>query len=83
MTVPLQILQVLADASGHPLLRSVLRLQVEARVRPRPLKAVFDAEFETMRIKGLILTKDNDLDDDDPFVLLDEKGEAQAAKLRL
>lgn len=83
MNLPLQILQVLADAAGHPLLRSVLVLQVESRVRPRPLKAVFDATFDDMIVKGQILTKDNDLDDDDPYVLLDEKGEALVARHRL
>ena len=83
MTLPVQILQVLADAAGHPLLQSVLRLQVESRVRPRPLKAVFEAELQGMQDRGLVLTKDNDLDPDDPYILLDEKGEAQAAKLRL
>lgn len=83
MSTSLQILAVLADAAGHPLLRSVLVLQVEARVRPRPLKAVFDAEIAAMHSKGLILFKDNDLDDDDPFVLLDERGEVLAAKNRL
>jgi hypothetical protein len=83
MTLPLQILQVLADAAGHPLLKSVLRLQVEARVRPRPLKAVFEAELQGMQDRGLVMMKDNELDPDDPFYLLDEKGEAQAAKLRL
>jgi hypothetical protein len=83
MTLPLQILQVLADAAGHPLLKSVLRLQVESRVRPRPLKAVFQAELQGMQDRGLVMTKDNELDPDDPFYLLDEKGEAQAAKLRL
>ena len=63
--IPLQILQVLADAAGHPLLKSVLVLQVESRVRPRPLKALFEAEFTAMQDRGLVLLKDNELDDSD------------------
>ncbi len=83
MTLQLQILQVLADAAGHPLLRSVLRLQVEARVRPKPMKAMFDDAIDAMWLKGLIINRSNELDDEDPFFLLDEKGEALVTKLRL
>lgn len=83
MNLPIIILQVLADAAGHPLLKSVLRLQVESRMKPRPMKAVFESAMDDMTIKGHILFKDNELDDDDPLVLLDEKGEVLAAKHRL
>jgi hypothetical protein len=77
------ILAVLASASGHPLMLSVLRAQVELRARPRPLKAVFDATLQDMQDKGHILQRENELEADDPYYQLDERGEALAAKLRL
>lgn len=83
MNLNLEILRVLADAAGHPLLESVLRSQVESRVRPRPLKAVLDSALQDMQDRGLILQTANDLDDTDPFFVLDDKGEALAAKHRL
>ena len=83
MNLTSQILAVLASASGHPLMLSVLRAQVELRVRPRPLKAVFDAALEDMQNKGHILQRENELDADDPYFQLDERGEVLAAKHRL
>jgi hypothetical protein len=83
MNLASQILAVLASASGHPLMLSVLRAQVELRMRPRPLKAVFDAALEEMQNKGHILQRENELDADDPYFQLDERGEALAHKLRL
>jgi hypothetical protein len=83
MNLASQILAVLASASGHPLMLSVLRAQVELRMRPRPLKAVFDAALEDMQNKGHILQRENELDADDPYFQLDERGEALAHKLRL
>jgi hypothetical protein len=83
MNLASEILAVLASASGHPLMLSVLRAQVELRVRPRPLKAVFDAVLEDMQTKGHILQRENELDADDPYFQLDERGEALAHKLRL
>jgi hypothetical protein len=83
MNLASQILAVLASASGHPLMLSVLRAQVELRMRPRPLKAVFDATLEDMQNKGHILQRENELDADDPYFQLDERGEALAHKLRL
>jgi len=78
-----EILAVLASASGHPLMLSVLRAQVELRVRPRPLKSVFDAALQDMQDKGHILMRENELDEDDPFFQLDERGENLVHKLRL
>jgi hypothetical protein len=83
MNLASQILAVLASASGHPLMLSVLRAQVELRMRPRPLKAVFDAALEDMQNKGHILQRENELDANDPYFQLDERGEALAHKLRL
>lgn len=77
------ILAILAAASGHPLMLSVLRAQVDLKMRPRPLKAVFDATLQDMQDKGHILMRENELDADDPYFQLDERGEALAAKLRL
>lgn len=83
MNLPSEILAVLASAAGHPLMLSVLRAQVELRVRPRPHKAVFDAALQAMQDNGHILQRENELDADDPYFQLDERGEALAAKLRL
>lgn len=83
INLPTEILTVLASASGHPLLLSVLRAQVELRVRPRPLKAVFDAALQDMQDKGHILMRENELDADDPYFQLDERGETLVHKLRL
>ena len=83
MNLTSQILAVLASASGHPLMLSVLRAQVELRVRPRPLKAVFDATLDDMQNKGHILQRENELDADDPYFQLDERGQTLAATLRL
>jgi hypothetical protein len=83
MNLASQILAVLASASGHPLMLSVLRAQVELRMRPRPLKAVFDAVLEDMQNKGHILQRENELDSEDPYFQLDERGQTLAATLRL
>jgi len=83
MNLPSIILAVLAAASGHPLMLSVLRAQVELRIRPRPHQAVFAAALQDMQDKGHILQRENELDADDPFFQLDERGEAIAHKLRL
>lgn len=83
MNLQSQILAILAAASGHPLMLSVLRAQVELRVRPRPLKSLFDAALQDMQDKGHILQRENELDADDPYFQLDERGETLAHKLRL
>ena len=83
MNLQAQILAILAAASGHPLMLSVLRAQVELRVRPRPLKSVFDSALQDMQDKGHILMRENELDGDDPFFQLDERGETLVHKLRL
>jgi hypothetical protein len=83
MNLTAEILAVLASATGHPLMLSVLRAQVELRVRPRPLKSVFDSAIQDMQDRQLILQRENELDADDPYFQLDERGEAMVAKLRL
>lgn len=83
MKLQAAILKALSDAVGHPLLLSVLHRHVDLEVRPRPHKAVFDAALQDMQDKGHILMRENELDADDPYFQLDERGEALAAKLRL
>lgn len=83
MNLQIEILRILREASGHPLLLSVLRAQVDVRVRPRPLKAVVDDALSNLSSKGFVIESENELDDADPFYQLDEKGEAYAVKQRL
>lgn len=83
MNLQIEILRILREASGHPLPLSVLRAQVDVRVRPRPLKAMMDEALSNLSSKGFIIESENELDDADPFYQLDEKGEAYAAKQRL
>ena len=83
MKLTTEIIRILRDAEGHPLLLSVLRAQVDARVRPRPLKALVDDALQTLQQKAFILQTPNDMDDGDPFFLLDERGAAWAAQQRL
>lgn len=81
----LHILRTLVQSRGHPLAEDVLRLQVESRVRPRPLKAVMDECLRSMRDRGLIMSAENELDltGENPLWLLDEKGQAMAIRMRL
>ena len=81
----LEILKTLAQADGHPLADDVLRLQVECRVRPRPLKAFMDECLRTMEERGLIMQRENELDltGTNPLWLLDEKGQSMATRMRL
>ncbi|MBB5033159.1 hypothetical protein [Prosthecobacter vanneervenii] len=83
MNLQIEIIRILREAVGHPLLLSVLRAQVDVRVRPRPLKAVVDDALSNLSAKGYIIESPNELDDADPYYQLDEKGEAFAAKQRL
>lgn len=80
-----EILRTLAQAGDHPLAEDVLRLQVDCRVKPRPMKAILDECLRTMQQRGLILSKENELDltGENPLWLLDEKGQSMAARLRL
>lgn len=83
MKTQIEILKTLRDASGHPLLESVLRSQVDVRLRPRPSKAEFDDGITNLRAKGFIAIKENELESEDPYWLLDERGEAFAIQQRL
>lgn len=83
MKTQIEILRVLKDATGHPLLESVLRSQVDVRLRPRPTKADYDDAITNLRSKGFIAIKGNELDDEDPYWMLDEKGEAFAIQQKL
>jgi len=83
MNLQIEIIRILREASGHPLLLSVLRAQIDVRVRPRPMKAVVDDALSNLSQKGFIVEGPNELDDADPFFQLDEKGEAYAMKQRL
>lgn len=83
MNLQLEIIRILRDASGHPLILSVLRAQVDARMRPRPMKALVDDALANLSQKGFIIESPNELDDADPFYQLDERGEAFAVKNRL
>lgn len=83
MNLQLEIIRILRDAAGHPLLLSVLRAQVDVRVRPRPLKGIVDAALANLSQRGFIIESANELDEADPYYQLDEKGEAFAVKQRL
>lgn len=83
MNLQLEIIRILRDAAGHPLLLSVLRAQADARVRPRPLKGIVDAALDNLSQRGFIIESENELDEADPYYQLDEKGEAFAVKQRL
>ncbi|MFZ2276305.1 MAG: hypothetical protein WAW39_00845 [Prosthecobacter sp.] len=83
MKLTTEIIRILREAEGHPLLLSVVRAQIDARVRPRPMKGLVDDAIETLMQKSYILQTPNEMDDADPFYLLDERGAAYAAQQRL
>lgn len=78
-----ELIKTLHEASGHPLLEDVLCAQAESRVRPRPTKADLDDAIDNLKQKGFILAAENELDPENPFWQLDERGEAYARKARL
>lgn len=77
------ILRTLSDAAGYPLLESVLRAQVESRLRPHPSKAALDDALDHLKQRAFIRVKANELDPDDCYWLLDELGEAFVSRMRL
>lgn len=70
------ILRILNDASGHPLLESVLCAQVNARIRPKPTAEEFAQSLHDLSVSARIASMSNDLDDADKYWLLTEKGAA-------
>jgi hypothetical protein len=78
-----EILSVLSSADGHPLLQDVLQAQVNSRLRPRPAQADFDDALDNLKRIGFIVCKANDLQPENPYWHLDERGEAYVAKQRL
>lgn len=83
MNIQHEILRTLANASGHPLMEDVIQAQVESRLRPRPTNAEFDDAMLNLRTRGFIAVKENELDPEQPFWLLDERGEAYIIKAKL
>lgn len=78
-----ETLKTLKEADGHPLLESVLVSQIETRVRPRPSRDEIQTILIKMNGAGFIMRKENELDPDNTYWLLDERGEAMATKMRL
>lgn len=83
MNPQIEIIRILHEASRHPLCLSVIRAQLDVRMRPRPLKAVVDQAISNLLSKSYIIEKPNDFDADDPYYLLDEPGEAHATQQRM
>lgn len=83
MKLTTEIIRILRESEGHPLMLSVLRSQIDVRVRPRPMKALVDDALATLLQKSFILETPNEMDEADPFYLLDEKGAVFAAQQRL
>lgn len=81
-SVQLHILKTLHDAAGHPLPEDVLKLQVDSRARPRPTAQVFKDCIAHLKSIGHIVDRANELEPANPWWMLDEKGEAYAAKQR-
>lgn len=77
------ILRTLREAAGHPLLEDVLRSQAESRIRPRPTRADLDDAIDNLRSRGFIAVVANELQPDNPYWILDERGEAYCVKARL
>ena len=75
-----EIVKTLADAGGHPLLQDVLLSQVKARMRPIPAQADFDDGMDNLKRLGFIKVKENELDPENPYWILDERGEAHALR---
>lgn len=75
--------KTLHQAAGHPLLESVLVSQLETRVRPRPAREHIQTVLVKMNGAGFIMRQANELDSEDCYWLLDEKGQAQVTRMRL
>lgn len=73
------ILRILNDASGHPLLESVLAAQVNARLRPKPEPAELAQSLRDLTVTGRITSMLNDMDEADAYWVLTEKGMAWLA----
>lgn len=78
-----EILKTLNDAGGHKLLEDVLCAQVRSRLRPMPSKAELDDAITNLKQMGMILADENELEPENPYWLMDERGEAYALKHRL
>jgi hypothetical protein len=75
-----QILSVLTSTDGRPLLESVMTAQCNARLSPRPPKADYDDAITALRSDGYIKAEGNEMEPQDPYWLLEDKGVAYAAR---
>jgi hypothetical protein len=73
------LLSITQDASGHPLLESVLTAQVNSRLRPKPDQITLDAVLIQLRAGGYLATLPNDFLASDQYWILTEKGAAWIA----
>lgn len=78
-----ELLKTLREASGHPLLEDVLRAQAETRIRPRPTKADLDDALNDLKRLGFIAAQENELEPENPYWVLDERGQAYCITKRL
>lgn len=83
MNIQHEILRILHNASGHPMLEDVIQAQAESRLRPRPTKAGFEDAMVNLRANGFIAVMENQLDPEKPYWLLDERGEAYVIRQKL
>lgn len=83
MKLTTEIIRILREAEGHPLLLSVVRAQIDARVRPRPMKALVDDAIATLLQGAYIMEMTNEMDRADPFYVLGERGAAFATQQNL
>lgn len=75
-----QLLSVLASTDGRPLLETVMVAQCNARLSPRPAKADYDDAITALRADGYIKAEGNEMEPDDPYWLLEDKGVAYVAR---
>ncbi len=69
-----QLLSTLAMTDGRPLLEEVMIAQSNSRLSPRPTKADYDDAINGLRSDGYILCEENEMEPNNPYWLLDEKG---------
>lgn len=78
-----QILSTLKDAAGYPLAQDVLVLQVRAHCRPVPQDAEIQAQVKHLAGIRFIADLPNELDEENPCWVLDERGQAYVITKRL
>ena len=69
-----QLLTTLRMTEGRPLLEEVMIAQSNSRLSPRPTKADYDDAITALRSDGYILCEENEMEPENPYWVLEDKG---------